>query len=314
MRATLQALLPCLGLVACGGASDPMQTPDAGTRSGDLAYSPCANEARIGTFSVRLQDGFSSADGRVFDGVVPANVRAVTAEMGACQLLEGRNLFCDPACGAGETCGEDGVCIEYPRARSVGAVTLSGLKVALEMTPSSVGYYSNGSTNLPHPAFDEGAGLRLSAPGDELAGFELAGAGIAPLAGVPAELALERGAGLTVTWTPGAEPAARVRLVLDLAHHGGVAASLECDGLDDSGQFDVPTTLVDALMDIGVAGYPTITVSRRTGDHADLTEGCVEFTIVSETVSDLIVPGVTSCTFDEDCGDQEICREDLTCG
>lgn len=310
------ALVPILGLVAATACGSPSSssgtTPDAGVAA--LAYTPCAADARVGSFTVRLADGFSAVEGRVFDGVVPANVRAVTATEGSCRILEGRNLFCDPACGASETCGEDGTCIAYPRAQSAGAVTVGGLKAELTMEPSSVAYYSNGATSLPHPAFDEGAAITLSAAGDAVEAFTLEGVGITALAGAPTELELAGGQDLHVTWTPGGVDAARVRLVLDLAHHGGIAASMECDALPDDGAFDVPAALVDALLDIGVAGFPTITMSRRTEDSTTLSVGCVELGVVSEVVGNLTVPGVVSCASDDDCSAGETCRDDLTCG
>jgi hypothetical protein len=148
--------------------------------------------------------------------VVPGNVRDETAREGACAVLEGRRLVCDPPCGAGQTCDVGGACIAYPRARSVGAVTVRGLKDALTLEPSR-GYYSSAAVTLTHPAFDEGATLTLEAAGAELPGFTLGVRGVAPLEVPDGAVQLERGAPLSLRWTQAQSASARVRVVVDLA-------------------------------------------------------------------------------------------------
>ncbi len=297
-------------VIGCGGEAGPVAE---GPPLPDVTYRPCASAARLGGFSLRLDEGFSAVEGRVFDGVVPGNVRDETARDGACVLLQGRRLVCDPPCGAGQTCDVGGACIAYPRARSVGVVTVRGLKDALTLEPSR-GYYSSAAVTLTHPAFDEDAPLTLEAAGAELPGFTLEVRGVAPLEAPEGAVQLERGAPLRLRWMPARSAAARVRAVVDLAHHGGIAASLECDGLADSGAAELPARLVERLLDIGVAGFPTVTLARRSVDSVALAPGCVELGAVSEAVRPIAVPGLQSCTADEDCSEGQSCRSDLTCG
>lgn len=281
---------------------------------GELAYSPCATDVRVGVFKVMLAEGYTAVEGRVANGVVPSAVRDETARVGECRLVEGRTLFCDPACGSGKACDVGGVCIDYPTAQSVGEVTVNGLTVPLTMQPTSTGKYMNGATTIPHPGFGEGDVITLVAAGDVLPGFSLAGRGVAPLIVGQSEAALVRGQALAIDWTPGDDPSARLRIVLDLAHHGGIAASVECEAVADDGRFEIAASLVDALIDIGVAGFPTLTLTRRTADSTTITPGCVELSVEHEVVVPVVVPGVTSCSSDEDCPDGETCQFDLTCG
>lgn len=323
-------LLVATALIACGDSSpadssDSTSTADTSdadlvdladlTDSGEVseAYAPCPAAERVGGFAVVLADGYSAVEGRVASGVVPANVREVSASEGGCRLLEGRRLSCSPACGAGETCGFDGVCIAYPTSASVGVVSVSGLTATLSMSPTSIGSYTNGATQLPHPALVEGGLASVSAPGEVLPGFTLTSRGIAALETSQDEVALARDREFEVTWTPGGEGSARVRLVLDLAHHGGIAASLECDDLADDGSFAVPATLVTRLMDIGLAGFPTLTVTRRTASSTTISPGCVDFVVSSEVVLPVVIEGLVSCVEDEECPEGQTCQFDLTC-
>jgi hypothetical protein len=314
LRPAPSRLGPWLLVVLAACAQDPQPvTPDAGTADDALPYRPCAPASRLGGFALRLEDGFSAVEGRVLDGVVPGNVREITGSEGACVLLEGRNFSCDPPCASGQTCGADG-CIPYPRARSVGVVTVRGLKDPLTLEPSRVGSYSSAGQALSHPAFLEDAPLSLEAGGAELPGFTLQARGVAALEAPEDAVALERGQPVRLRWVPGGGASARIKAVLDLAHHGGIAASVECDGLEDSGAFDVPAALVARLLDLGLAGFPAVTLTRQTATSLELGPGCVELDALSEVARPIAVPGLLSCTQDEDCPGSARCRFDLTCG
>ncbi|MDC0706938.1 hypothetical protein POL68_00480 [Stigmatella sp. ncwal1] len=297
----------------CGSSSSPSDG-NGDTDGSELAYTPCALEERAGQFTVELGDGSTSVQGRVLNGVVPSNVRQVEAQEGPCRLLRGRSLFCNPACGASQTCGEDGVCIPYPTPQDVGTVQIRGLKAALSLTPNSAKFYFNGGSSLPHPGFDAGAALTLEARGAEVPAFSLRGRGIQALAVPDAPITVERGKTVAVSWTPPSDPgAARIQIVMDLAHHGGIAASLECDAVPDSGSYVIPAGLITKLLDVGVAGFPKITISRRTADSTDTSAGCVELLVLSQTERELTLPGLVSCSSDEDCPTGQSCQSDLTC-
>ncbi|WP_225409301.1 hypothetical protein [Stigmatella hybrida] len=303
-------------LLAAGGAycgSSP-STPDTGedTDSAGLAYTPCGLEARSGQFTVEMGDGHTSVQGRVLNGVVPANVRRAEAQEGECRLLRGRSLFCSPACDASQACGENGVCIPYPTAQNVGTVRLQGMKVDLALTPNSANFYFNAGTSLP--AVDEGAPLKLEASGAQVPAFSLRGRGLPRLEVPSGPLTVERGKPVTVSWTPPSTPGdARIQIVMDLAHHGGIAASIECDGVRDSGSYAIPAGLITQLIDVGVAGFPKVTISRRTADSTETPVGCVELLTVSQTERELTLPGLVSCSSNEDCPAGQRCQADLTC-
>jgi hypothetical protein len=298
--------LPALG---CGGPA-----PEEGSSSTPLAYQPCDVGKRVGQFTVALEKDFTGVQGRVLGGVVPANIPEVKAQEGGCRLLRGRNLFCNPPCGAGQTCGESLACIPYPTAQSVGTVQVRGLKTSLSLSPTSANFYSNGATPLPHPGFDEGAAIRLEAGGGMLAGFALQGRGIRALTFAAGDLPVERGKPVALSWTPPPAPgSARLRAVVDLAHHGGISATIECDGIPDTGSFAIPAGLVAQLLDIGVAGFPKAVITRRTADSASITAGCVELLVQSEVTREIAIPGLKSCSTDQDCPMGQKCQMDLTC-
>ncbi len=320
--ALLAGLLAAAGS-GCGSdpaTGDPTPTPTptptpSPTPSGALTYAPCEAGERVGQFSLELADGFTAIEGRVADGVVPANIRGVTTTDGQCKLLQGRTLFCDPACGAGQTCGEDGVCIAFPTSKSVGAVAVTGLPVALTMMPTAVNFYSNGATTIPHPGFAAKTAIGLSAAGGTLPAFALRGEGVDALALDAGDIVVQRGSPVSLRWTASSTRAAvRLRFVLDLAHHGGISASIECDGVADTGAFDIPAALTTQLLDIGVAGFPTISASRRSVDSTDLAVGCVELNVLSKVDRTVTIPGLESCSDDMDCTGGKTCQADLTCG
>lgn len=311
-----------LGLIlsACGedtapSVPTPTASPSPTPSPSAAAYTPCDAATRVGEFAIELGEGFTALEGRVRDAVIPANVRAVTAESGRCKLLQGRSLFCDPACGASQTCGEAGVCIAFPTAKSVGAVTVSGLSTALTIMPTAVNFYSNGATTIPHPGFAPGAAISVSAAGGQLPAFALAGVGVAELALSTDDIVVARDQPVSLRWTAASTTAAvRLRFVLDLAHHGGIAASIDCDGVPDTGSFEIPATLATALLDIGVAGFPKITATRRSADAATISAGCVELSVLSKAERTVVIPGLESCADDTDCSGGKTCQPDLTCG
>ena len=316
--AALLLLLPACGdlaplppIDAADATSDTATAPDT-TAPSALAYAPCPDATRIGRFTLARDLELTTIDGRVHSGVVPANIREVALADGPCRVLVGRSLFCDPACGAGETCGEGGTCIPYPTAQDVGEVSVSGLSVPLVLTSSSSHFYSNGATTLPHPAWEDGDRLTLTAPGGALTPFTLEGRGV-PVLDVPtAAIPVARDAATTITWTPPtAAGDARIQILFDLAHHGGIAASIVCDDLPDNGTYTVPAALVTRLLDEGVAGFPLVTVTRQTVDSTTLAAGCVELRVTAAVSRDVLVPGLVSCADDDGCTPPATCPDDL---
>ena len=71
---------------------------------------------------------------------------------------------------------------------------------------------------------------------------------------------------------------------------------------------------LDRLLELGFSGFPSLALTRRTVDTVDLAPGCIELRVNSTTVLDVSIDGLISCSFDEDCPPDQICRLDLTCG
>jgi len=311
-------------LLACGASEDAADSPDsdASVDTGDasddsaalapLAYMPCATGARVGDFGVQLASDFTAVQGWIRSGVVPAEVPEEVASEGGCQLMRARSLFCDPGCNPGETCGEGGVCIPYPTNLTVGVVNVEGLSAEVALEPRApINLYANSGT-LPHPGFETGADIRMRAEGGDQAAFSLRGQGVEAL--VTSEVGqVAGGQPLPVSWEATTQTdAARIQLRLDLDNHGASLGWITCVA-EDTGSFEVPASLIDGLLALGVSGFPSISMSRRTTESAMLDAGCVEFSVFSEAELSLEVEGVISCGEDADCASNN-CRGDLTCG
>jgi hypothetical protein len=300
------------GEAAADAAVADAVVADAATDAAVDASGPCPAAERVGGFTVALDEGFTAVSGFVRDAVLPSDVWTVEAEAGDCRLRVGPVLQCDEACGADRTCAGERGCIDYPRNRSVGTVEITGLAAPVAMEPSAVGSY-NFVGDLPHPGFTEGAAIHLEAAGGDFAPFALDGRGIAALEVPEGEVPASADRPLALRWTPPATPGpARVQVTVDIAHHGGTLAEIECDA-PDTGALDIPASLVGQLIARGVAGFPAVTLTRRTVDSARIAPGCVDFTVASVVVRDVVIDGVRSCNFDEDCPDGQACAPELVC-
>ncbi len=309
----------------CGGADTPLgsqEVVDAATDSpstSDLApepisYEPCAAAARVGGFQLLLAATYTGVNGQVLDGVVPANLPEVAATEGPCALLKARSLFCDPPCAGGETCGEQ-ACIAYPESHSVGSVVVSGLQVDLTMESKWGDHYTNPDP-LPHPGFVPGAVITFAAAGGDYQPFSLRAVGIAPL-DVPSprgRVLIAEGEATDLAWTPGpAEEAVKLRVEVNINNHGASSAWISCD-VEDTGDFSLPASLMTRLFALGVSGFPTVTLSRRSAGAAEISPGCVDLVVSSDVDLVVEVEGVTSCTSDAQCPAGQTCGLTLSCG
>lgn len=284
------------------------------------------SEDVIGRFQIALigaigQDpAYTSVIGTVSDGPTPNLVVWEKQDAaGSCQLLTPRVPFCDPACSGGAVCVEDGVCLAYPVKQSVGTVTVKGVRTqagAAEFAMEPVaGNYQPVGIALAYPPFSEGDAVEVSAAGSSFAPpFSLHASGISPFSLANATLPLERGQALVLSWTAPAHPAlARVQVKLDISHHGGTKGMIVCEG-DDAGSLEISAGLVTRLLDLGVAGFPTIVVSRVSADATKVPAGRIELLVTSQEEREVSIAGLVSCTDDSDCPQNQTCRSDLTCG
>lgn len=317
--------------------SDALADADGGPPGDDGAPPPAADAARgdpnvlVGAFQVLLTPAApatpitpevfaqTSVFGRVQDGPTPELVRwtEVQAESG-CRLLTPSVPFCETPCGGSAACVDDDVCQPYPTALDVGAITVTGVSTGdgattFVMEAVASNYQRSG---LPFPAFAEGDPVRFGAEGGSPSGiapFELSAVGIAPLSLTSAPLELVAGAPATLTWIPPATAEVSEVLVrLDISHHGGSNGKIECV-VADTGSLTLTAAQLDALRALGVAGFPTVIVTRRARGSAVLAPGRVDLGLLSTVEQRVIIPGLTSCTADEDCPEGTTCRPDLQC-
>jgi len=126
-------------------------------------------------------------------------------------------------------------------------------------------------------------------------------------------ITVESGKPLPISWTaPGKAGQTRIYVKLDISHHGGTKGMIECDA-DDTGSLELPSALVTKLLELGVAGYPTIIVARRATGSTTIAQGRVDLVISSQIEQAVVIPGLTSCTADTDCPMGQTCQSDLTC-
>ncbi|MBI2896698.1 MAG: hypothetical protein HYY06_24280 [Deltaproteobacteria bacterium] len=314
MRLLRAIAVCCTTLAACGTGSGPTDDtvaglPGAGEDGGEPAPleidGPCPVDARIGAFLIEAQEEFSLVDGAVADGVVPASVPEEVLAEGDCRLLRRRNPFCDPPCLAGQTCGLDGACIPFPSNQDVGTVTVTGLVDPVEIQPLQPGNrYS--FTDLPNPAFEPGAEIRLRTTSGRYGELGLDGLGFVPIA--PGDAwTIAPSEPLDVRWDAPEDALTRVELRVDIDQHGNSPVSLVCD-LPDTGSARIPSSLVDALLGSGVSGFPSGRLARGTTDSLDVDgASCVELSVASPRSVAVRVEGHVPCDGDDACPDGQSC-------
>jgi hypothetical protein len=319
-------------LSSCSTASDdpaPAQPGDAGAFA-DAADVGASGEA-IGRFQLTLvraiaasgeqaaAPAYTSLLGRVYEAEVPPDiVWTVTAEEGDCELLEPSIPACDPTCAGDEICAEGGRCVAYPRSLAVGTATLRGLQaengqeaIAMNPLPPSNTYQLPGSVRLAYPPFAQGDPIALEAEGGELAAFSIQAAAIAPLEPtIDGPIRFAPDGATELSWDPPASGStARVHVIVDISHHGGQKGEIRCE-TEDSGALAIPAALAAQLIDLGVAGFPTLQIVREATGSARVGERRVELALSSPVTLELEIPGLVSC---DEPGTQDVCPDGQQC-
>jgi hypothetical protein len=321
-----------LALAACGGTTttDAGVTGDGGAGGGSMADAAVTlgdAGTLVGTFQFLHTvgdgtpgSGTASLVGKVYDGPSPAAlIWEKKLEENDCTLLTPRVPFCATPCGGSAVCVENDVCQSYATSKPAGTVHVTGAvgtsgAVEFDMTAIANTYQPPASVTLAKPPFTDGTPVTLSASGGAaVLPFTLTSSGVAPMALTGAANTLDRAQPLTLTWTPGAAATgARIKVKLDISHHGGTKGQILCDTADD-GTHTLSTTLVGRLLDLGVAGYPTVVVRRERTGSALVAQGRVDLAVGSEQERTVLIPGLTSCTGDTDCTPPQTCQPDLRC-
>ena len=316
MRASFVVLL-----IGCGdketdsaGTSD---TTDSGVVNSDedpatvALNGECDLADDYGGFVVEAYEEYSIVSGSIADGVVPITVLEVIGEDGDCEVKRRNNPFCDPSCESGDTCDFDGNCITYPANQDLGTVTVLGLAEAVEMEAVVPGNtYFN--TSLPHPAFSGGDLIELQMPAGTYGPITLFGVGVEELSANDTEWRVESGTDLIVSWgaPTGDVVRSEVTLRINIDQHGTSPSSVYCT-FEDDGEGTVPASIVQQLVEVGVSGFPSGLLVRRTADKADAGEGCTDFEVSSHREVSVDVIGYTPCISDLDCPEGQTCILEL---
>jgi hypothetical protein len=240
---------------------------------------------------------------------------------GDCSLYTPRTPFCS-ACASGQVCVDTEVCRTPPASHPVGKVTVTGLTAPsganpIELTPITTSTSTNYlcAETLPLSACTAGGAIQLAAAGQgDYPAFNIQSQCIAPLAITTTSFALESGKAFALTWTPGAIADARVTVELDLSHHGGSKGQLRCTTAD-TGSLQISATMVKTLMDLGVTGFPWLTVTRAMTGKAAVGSGQAQLKVYSDERYILEIPGLKSCDRDTDCPTGQTClTPGMMCG
>jgi hypothetical protein len=313
----LLALMVPLGAMSC--LSDATSSGDEGGGTG-------VRKALYGRFVVNLVEGtsfsdpFASVAGRVSDGPTPSVLAwDTTATSGACKLLVPRTPFCANSCGSAGACVDSagvGVCRAYPKGVNVGTVTLTGLRTvsgstSVTMTPLLLNYQPTAGTSFQFPPFTEEQSVTLAATGDTSGAFTLTAKAIKPLVPLFDSVVLQSGQPMTLQWTPkGSAATSSIHAEVDISHHGGLKGLIACEA-SDNGELVIAATLVDQLKALGIAGFPTVDMTRyASGTNANTN---VELRVESRITRPISIPGLVSCFGDDECPNGKTCQQDFKC-
>jgi hypothetical protein len=300
-------------------------------------HGPCELSTRVGGFAVQLVEtmfgnpAYTSVSGGVRNAVKPSEVWTQEGDAaGGCRMMVAASYSCTTPCTGGMICGGQDVCIVEPTFQSAGVVTVTGVGTStLNINPAGNAYNASPGSSAAFPPFSPGARVTLAAAGATIPAFTLYGEGITPLEFAGTNLKAEAGKDFAFTWTappPGGQT--RIFARMEIGHHGGVAARIECD-LPDTGSGTIPAALVTALVAKGIHGFPELSLTRRTTDSTQITQGCVDLAVASPAARAItactasgVCPVSCNCTTGVDCDLQDAplpcagggtCKPDLTC-
>ncbi len=324
-------LLPVLSLGALFGCSTPAETNNTTPDGGGGAQDAGDPNILAGTFQVRLvapvaasngnpgTPGLTAVLGKIYDGPVPSQlIWEEDSKEGACRLLVPRVPFCNTPCGGSAVCVENDTCEPYPTAHSAGTVTAKGIQTEtgaseFTMKPVANNYQPPADIKLKYPGFAEGDIISMEAAGEFYSAFSVESKGIAQLVVLNDTITLEPNKAVTLNWTPpGTAGGSTIHVKVDISHHGGSKGRIECD-TEDTGTLELPAALVTKLINLGVAGFPTVLITRSSLGSVTIAPGRVELVVSSDIEKALEIPGLVSCTDTSNCPMGQTCQQDLTC-
>jgi hypothetical protein len=245
--------------------------------------------------------------GKFADGPTPSvEVWSVEREADGCKLYVPKRVSCVPACGSAAACTGDDVCTPYPKPITVGTLTLSGIG-SQPLALDAVANNYQPKASVTYPPCNEGDEVRLST-----AAFAITARCIAPLQ-FDGTFMLQKGQPLQLRWGAAGQPTlAKIGVKLDISHHGGTTGKVECE-VADSGSLDIPAAFVDALLELGYAGFPTVAVTRRVVAAGSGSGRNATLTIAAPVERPVEIPGLHSCSEDSDCPMPMTCQANRAC-
>lgn len=293
--------------------------PDETTEPSDLVKgvtslgARCDRATRIGSLSVDLGKDRTIISGALSNGTLPTSVARVEAEGGGCELLVPKDLFCS-SCASGEACAGNDMCVPKPSKVSAGPLTVSGLLVETEFAPNGITLDYSKTILDPFPAYDAGSEVTLRTAGAAVPAFEATVYGVPQLTSSLPIVAVKHGEASHLEWSTEGTTAEQSSVFISFSVnvHGAVTGWIECTA-PDTGAFDIPADLVTTLIDLGLSGFPRVSLERRSSATVALDEGCVDVYSSSKLTLEIEVDGLASCNTDEDCPEGQTCSEELAC-
>jgi hypothetical protein len=199
-------------------------------------------------------------------------------------------------------------------------VRVTGLRAAggpVDLTipaePPAFVYQLPSGLQLAYPPFAPGAAIDITGSGGDIGSFMVSGKGISPLAVTDETIFVEAGKPTRLHWTaPTGAETTRVHVSLNISVHAGTKGTIECD-VADTGSLEIAAPLVTGLVALGIAGFPSVTITRTALSSASVSAGRLELSILCEQTRLVIVPGQTSCVEDRDCPAGKTCQTSLLC-
>lgn len=321
-----------VALLLAAGACSSSKSSETTTDAGASEVGPSADDAGGGgdaTGDAALVGGFivelvaavdttpahTNVSGRVYDGPTPAAiVWDQVGQAGDCSVSKPRAPFCDPPCSGGDVCIENQHCAKQPTSLDLGAVRVRGLTVPeFMLTSISKSYQLPNDVSLPYPPALEGSEVDVIVPGGAYGPFMISSVGIAPLSSPGDALTIQKSSALQLTWTAPAIPGpTRIQIEIDISRHGGGSGKIDCDAAD-TGSVEIGAELITKLIDLGVAGFPEVTLTRVATGSTVIQPGWVRFQVISSVTRPLQIPGFVSCHEATDCPDGKACQTNDLC-
>lgn len=293
------------GSTAQGGSA---AQAGSSAQGGSSAQSGSGPTGTVGTFSVVLNPAidetgpYTSVFGKVYGDLYPTDViETAVAENDVCTVYKfSRHTCVSPACTTSQACIEGNVCADIPSLVSVGEVTLAGIGgSSLKLSAVNNNYQFAGE--IDYPGFDAGSDITLNAAGDHYPAFSITTPGVAPMELSQDTYTLSKGTPLALEWTAESSGTAKVEVELNISKHGGSAGFLKCE-VDDTGTLTIPGDLISALIDLGVAGFPQLSVRRSNYAEAQVNSAKIGLEVAALATPKLEIEGYCSCFNNTDCG------------